>query len=354
MQEKQIREILKCTRCGKCVAKCPVYEELGWESNSSRGRMLLAKALSEKAPITQRLYDGLYTCTTCGLCGATCPSGSNPEHVVEDARREIVQQGGVADRIKTMNSSVKKYGNPLKETKPRYEWMPAEVKLKPKADIVYFAGCLTCYRNPEVAQATIKILNKFGATMLPDEKCCGSPLIRLGDIPNAAMEANVKQIKETGAKTVITSCAGCFKTLNKDYSLNGVKVQHISQFLADHLKELNLPKLNLRVTYHDPCHLGRHSNVYDAPRNVIKLISELVEMKNIKDKARCCGGGGGVRSGYQDLSLAIAKKRFKDIPENVDYVITSCPMCNRNLSDAGLKVLDLTKLVEMAIEAKKN
>lgn len=350
MLEKQIREILKCTRCGKCVATCPVFDELGWESNSSRGRMLLAKALVEKAPVTPRLYDGLYTCTTCGYCSAICPSGAKPEHIVEDARREIVLQGKVADRIKAMDSSVKKYGNPLKESKPRYEWMPGGIELKPKSDIVYFAGCLTSYRNPDIAQATIRILSKFGATMLPDEQCCGSPLIRLGEMPDAAMEANLKQIREAGAKTVVTSCAGCYKTLSNNYSMNGIKVQHISQFLADHLKELNLPRLDLRVTYHDPCHLGRHSKVYDAPRNVIKQICELLEMKNIKDKARCCGGGGGVRSGYPDLSLAIAKKRLGDVPDKVDYIITSCPMCHRNLSEVGLNVLDLTKLVEMALD----
>ncbi len=349
MLEAQIREVLKCTRCGKCVATCPVFEELGWESTSARGRMLLSKALAEKAPVTSRLYDGIYTCTTCGYCSAICPSGAQPEHVVEIARREILLKGIITDRIKIMNDSVQKYGNPLREGKPRYEWMPSEIKLKPEADLVYFAGCLTSYRYPDVAQATIKILNRFGATMLPNEQCCGSPLIRLGEIPAATMEANVKQIKESKAKTVVTSCAGCFKTLSKDYSLNGVEIKHISQFLADHLGELNLNRLNLRVTYHDPCHLGRHSKIYDPPRRVIKQICEFTEMRRTKDRARCCGGGGGVRSGYPDLSLAIAKKRISDLPDNVDYVITACPMCYRNLSEAGLKVLDLVKLVEMAL-----
>ncbi|MEM2925346.1 MAG: (Fe-S)-binding protein [Methanocellales archaeon] len=347
--EEKIRDILKCTRCGKCVATCPAYEELGWESTSARGRMLLSKALIEKTPITQRLYDGLYTCTTCGYCSAICPSGAQPDHVVEIARRSIVLQGVIADRIKIMSESVEKFGNPLREAKPRYAWLlKEEIELKKKSDLVYFAGCLTSYRSQEVARATFKILNKFNAALLPDERCCGSPLIRLGEMPSKAMEVNMKQIKEIGAKTIVTSCAGCYKTLKKDYNLD-IEILHSSEFIANHLQELNLSKLNLRVTYHDPCHLGRHNKVYDAPRKVIKQICELVEMKNIKDKAQCCGGGGGVRSGYPNLSLAIAKKRIEDVPNKIDYVVSTCPLCERNLSDVGLKVLDLTQLVEMAM-----
>lgn len=349
MLEEQIREILKCTRCGKCVATCPAFDELGWESTSARGRMLLSKALVERIPITPRLYDGLYTCTTCGYCSAICPSGAQPDRVVEIARRSIVLQGIISDRIKIMNDSVEKYGNPLKEAKPRNAWVPREIELKKKSDLIYFAGCLTSYRSQEVARATLKILSKFDAAMLPDERCCGSPLLRLGEMPSKAMEANVKQIKEIGAKTIVTSCAGCYKTLRNDYALGNIEILHSSEFIANHLRELNLSKLNLRVTYHDPCHLGRHNRVYDAPRKVIKQICEFVEMKRIRDKARCCGGGGGVRSGYPELSLAIAKKRIEDIPNKIDYVVSTCPLCERNLSDVGLKVLDLTQLVEIAM-----
>jgi Fe-S oxidoreductase len=348
MLEGQIREILKCTRCGKCVATCPAFEELGWESTSARGRMLLSRALAERTPVTSKLYHGLYTCTTCGYCSAICPSGAQPEHVVEIARRNIVLNGIVADRIKNMSDSVMKYGNPLKEAKSRYTWVPSGMELKKKSDIVYFAGCLTSYRSLEVARATFKILNKFKATLLPDERCCGSPLLRLGMVPTEAMEANVKQVKEIGAKTIVTSCAGCYKTLRNDYSLEKIEILHSSEFIANHIEELSLSKLNLRVTYHDPCHLGRHNKVYDAPRKVIKQICELVEMKRIRDKARCCGGGGGVRSGYPELSLAIARKRIEDIPSGIDYVVSTCPLCERNLSDVGLKVLDLMQLVEMA------
>ncbi|MEM2933875.1 MAG: (Fe-S)-binding protein [Methanocellales archaeon] len=349
MLQEQIREILKCTRCGKCVATCPIFDELSWESTSARGRMLLSKALVEKVPITSRLYDGLYTCTTCGYCSAICPSGAQPDHVVEIARRSIVLQGMIADRIKIMSDSVQKYGNPLKEAKPRYTWVPREIELKKKSDLIYFAGCLTSYRSQEVARATLKILSKFDAAMLPDERCCGSPLLRLGEMPSKAMEANVKQIKEIGAKTIVTSCAGCYKTLKKDYTFGNIEILHSSEFIANHIQELDLSKLNLRVTYHDPCHLGRHNKVYDAPRKVIKQICEFVEMRRIRDKARCCGGGGGVRSGYPELSLAIAKKRFEDVPDKIDYVVSTCPLCERNLSDVGLKVLDLTQLVEMAM-----
>ena len=105
--------------------------------------------------------------------------------------------------------------------------------------------------------------------------------------------------------------------------------------LFQELEELELKRLNLTVTYHDPCHLGRHNKVYEAPRKVIREICTLKEMKNIKEDSRCCGGGGGVRIGYPDISIELARNRLEDVPAGIDYIVTSCPLCVRNLRDAG-------------------
>ena len=163
------------------------------------------------------------------------------------------------------------------------------------------------------------------------------------------MDENCRQIAEIGACTVITGCAGCYTTLKKSYPQD-FRVLSVPEFLAEHISELDIKPLDLTVTYHDPCHLGRHNQIYEQPRRVIEAICRLKEMKAYGKAARCCGGGGGVRAGYRDLSLQMARKRLRDVPDGVDYIVTSCPLCIRNLRDAGAgeKVIDLVDLVAMA------
>jgi len=186
--------------------------------------------------------------------------------------------------------------------------------------------------------------------MLPAEQCCGSPLIRTGFDARRFVDENCRQIAKTGAKTIITGCAGCYTTLKKSYPQD-FQVESVPEFLAERISEIDLKQLDLTVTYHDPCHLGRHNQIYEQPRQVIEAICRLKEMKTNRKDARCCGGGGGVRAGYRDLSLQMAKKRLKDVPQDVDYIVTSCPLCIRNLRDAGAgdKVIDLVDLVAMAM-----
>jgi Fe-S oxidoreductase len=130
----------------------------------------------------------------------------------------------------------------------------------------------------------------------------------------------------------------------------GFNVLHLSEFLEERLDGLSARRLDIPVTYHDPCHLGRAYGIYDPPRKIIKEICTLVEMDASREKASCCGGGGGVRLGYPELSESMARELKENIPVGVDYVVTSCPLCVRNLSDTGVKVLDLADLVWMAIE----
>jgi fumarate reductase (CoM/CoB) subunit B len=313
--------------------------------------MLVIKRLSEGNNANSDDLDSLNTCTTCGICTENCPAGVEPPSLIEDARRILVSSGIMTENQAMLNEKVTLCGNSFGETTARLGWLSQISGLPDEADYVYFAGCLASYRYPEMAAKTFSVLKRFGATLLPDEKCCGSPLLRTGFDANELIDSNFKQIKDIGASTVITGCAGCYTTLKNEYS-DEFQVVSVPEFLAEHIDELDLKPLNLTVTYHDPCHLGRRHKIYDHPRKVIGAICDLVEMNANKNRSRCCGGGGGVRSGYRDLSLKMAKKRLEDVPQGVDYIVTSCPLCIRNLNDAGKngKAIDLIELVSKAIE----
>ena len=349
------RSVYKCVQCGTCRSVCPVFNVVGWESANTRGRMLIIKSLLEGRHPSEDVLPSLASCTTCGICAAKCPAGVNPPEVVEAARAQLVKCGITTEVQEKLRDSVITSGNSFGEAKDRTHWLSETERsqLPEKSDYVYFVGCFDSYRYPEFAEKTFKVLQRFGVTLLPDEQCCASPLLRTGFREDAekVMKRNLEQIRKVGAHTIITSCAGCYTTLKNNYP-EELHVISLPEFLAEHLDELKLKKLDLTVTYHDPCHLGRHNKIYEAPRKVIQAICTLKEMKNIKENSRCCGGGGGVRIGYPDISLELARNRLEDVPEGVDYIVTSCPLCVRNLRDAGgdIEVIDIVELVAMAME----
>ncbi len=349
------RSVYKCVQCGTCRSVCPVFNVVGWESANTRGRMLIIKSLLEGRHPSEDVLPSLASCTTCGICAAKCPAGVNPPEVVEAARAQLVKCGITTEVQEKLRDSVITSGNSFGEAKDRTHWLSETERsqLPEKSDYVYFVGCFDSYRYPEFAEKTFKVLQRFGVTLLPDEQCCASPLLRTGFREDAekVMKRNLEQIRKVGAHTIITSCAGCYTTLKNNYP-EELHVISLPEFLAEHLDELKLKKLDLTVTYHDPCHLGRHNKIYEAPRKVIQAICTLKEMKNIKENSRCCGGGGGVRIGYPDISLELARNRLEDVPECVDYIVTSCPLCVRNLRDAGgdIEVIDIVELVAMAME----
>jgi Fe-S oxidoreductase len=269
-----------------------------------------------------------------------------PPSLVEDARRELVNLGFITEKQARMGERVRHSGNSLGEFSERLGWLSEQPRKT--ADFVYFVGCLDSYRYPETAARTFQILKPFGTTVLSKEMCCGSPLLCSGLDASESISSNLEQIRKVGADTVITGCAGCFTTLN-GYP-GDLRVLSVPEFLAEHLGELDLRPLEITVAYHDPCHLGRIYKIYDAPRQVIKAICHLEEMAAVRESSRCCGGGGGVRASYSELSLKLARRRLEDVPEGVDYVVTTCPLCVRNLRDAGGRAIDLVELVGMAMD----
>ena len=213
--------------------------------------------------------------------------------------------------------------------------------------MLYFRGCTAREKQTGIAESTERILKISGVDFhtLDDEKCCGSVLLRTGFIDEAAEQIK-KNTEILKGQKIITSCAGCYKTLKEDY--DGLDVIHISQLLNDLISEgkLNLSKKDLDVTYHDSCHLGRHCNVFDEPRNVIKSVANLVEMDNIRENSLCCGAGGGVKSAYPEIANQMASSRLAQAKQTgCETLVTPCPFFKLNLENDDMEVLDLTEFL---------
>ena len=213
--------------------------------------------------------------------------------------------------------------------------------------MLYFRGCTAREKQTNIQKATETLLKLANVDyhILEDEKCCGSVLLRTGFIDEALaqIEKNTEVFKD---ELILTSCAGCYKTLKEDYQ--NLNVIHISQLLNRLIKDgkLNLKENDLNVTYHDSCHLGRHCEVFDEPRDVISSISNLVEMENIRENSLCCGAGGGVKSAYPEIASQMANSRIEQAKETgCSTLITPCPFCKLNLENDDMEVLDLTEFL---------
>jgi heterodisulfide reductase subunit D len=255
----------------------------------------------------------------------------------------------------------------------RVDWAE-KLNLPKKADLLYFAGCAASYQNPSTPEAVIKILQKAGqevAYLGTEELCCGHQLIWAGDVEEARKNAQelVKRIQATGAKKVIFSCAGCFNTFKNDYKELGIavpfQVEHISKYLLPLLKKLELKnKIQQKVTYHDPCHLGRHANEYKNPRKVIERVgAELIEMERSGKESWCCGAGSGGTCliNYPELNQEIRSRRIKEAQATeTKILVTACPMCLKNLRDAAhennieMEFYDLPNLIAEALGLKSD
>jgi Fe-S oxidoreductase len=238
--------------------------------------------------------------------------------------------------------------------------------------MLYFKGCVVREKLPGIANATEKILKTAGIdyTLLDNESCCGSFLMRTGFKKEAeeVMKNNLENILATNEKTVLVSCAGCYNTLKNDYkALFNVEldVMHTSELVKELIdkNKINVKPTGKTVTYHDPCHLGRHSGIYEEPRAAIKTSSELVEMTRTRERSRCCGAGSGVKSAFPELALEVGSRRIQDAEEvGAEILVTTCSFCILNLENALEKtknrdgngsltsVMDLTELILMGME----
>jgi Fe-S oxidoreductase len=213
--------------------------------------------------------------------------------------------------------------------------------------MLYFRGCTAREKQTDISKATERLLDLAGVDyhVLDDEKCCGSVLLRTG-FEKQAKEQIKKNTEILKDEKIITSCAGCYKTLKEDY--DGLDVVHISQLLDELIREnkLNFTKADFKVTYHDSCHLGRHMDVFDEPRNAIESVANIVEMENSREESLCCGAGGGVKSAYPEIANQMAKSRLAQARETgCETLVVSCPFCKLNLENDEIEVLDLTEFL---------
>ncbi len=362
------REIMRCMRCGFCRPLCPTWGFSEWDTGSPRGRMMLVRGMLQgDLEPSEYIADRLYLCTTCGYCEWRCPAGTKTVDIIEAARADLADLGLGRKSHHYIEERIREENNPLGEAKEeRTSW--ASKELPQKGDLMYFVGCMASYREQGTAKATLNLIETVnpegGYSVIGDELCCGSVLLRTGhrEVAKALAEKNAELIKKSGAKIITTSCAGCYRTIRKDYELlgidlNGVEILHFPELLNRWIDEGKLKPKNgekIVVTYHDPCHLGRHMKVYDEPREVLKKLG--VEVREIplrnRETSACCGAGGGVRAEYKDSALEAATERLKQAEETgAKILVTPCPFCTFNLREAAaknnidMKVYDLVELV---------
>lgn len=369
MEELDIHQIYKCMRCGECRFVCPVFDVERWDTFVSRGRMVALRGVLEgKIKPNKRFIEALFSCTTCKECENACSAGVNVVKIIEDSRSHInrllkedveIRDFLMIDVHEKIADNIVNYGNPFGEKGARHSKLDIPENSE-AGDVFYFTGCMAAYRTPEIANSTAKLLKsaKINFALSPEEVCCGSVLLRTGRPEEAKKIAmkNIETIKKSGAERVVFTCAGCYRTFKEDYpKLVGdlpFELMHITEFL----QKLDIPikKMEKKVTYHDPCHLGRHVGIYDPPRELIKSTgAELIEMKKTKENSKCCGAGGGVRSAFQELSKEIGKRRVNEaIQTGAEILISACPFCVyhlRECSGGALKVMDISEFLSNCI-----
>jgi len=366
----------RCLECTPCSGYCTVTPSFnGVETWSSKGRALLIRGFSsgELQP-SKKLIDVVYTCSLCGLCFAECFEDTHVKKAIMEARRHLSRKGLTPDLFTTTAKNILETGDVggAPAAAKRRDWM-TDLSAKPldKADVLYWVGCVVASRTPNTAKAVVNVLSKADVSfsMLGEkEGCCGYVLLASGlwkEAKDVALRV-VRRVRETRASVLVTSCAGCYYTFSKlypevlDVDLP-VDIMHASQFARNLIKggQLGLERLNLELTYHDPCSLGRHSEVFDEPRDVLKAVPNLrlVEMPLSKKRARCCGAGGGLWSFNYQASGDAAYTRLADdvLPMEVDTLATACPTCHVNLRHAsikkslGIRIYDIMEILERAL-----
>ena len=424
--------IWRCTACGTCKVSydfgppprhgeiCPAGVEFGFEGYlASKGKIAFSRGiLSGELEWDESLAQAVYRCTLCGGCQSQCQLDHKPYliEIFESMRRKAVAAGvGPLPSQRIVGQSLATYENPYQAPRRvRADWTrPFKKAGKPirrfadsDAEILFYVGCTGAYNQGArgIPTATASIFQKLDldfAILGEEERCCGSTAMRIGltDVFTGIAEANMETFArlrdERGLKTIVSSCAGCFRALKKDYSLadgyeeamEGIRIVHTIDFLHELYQEGRLPlqaptEGRRVVTYHDPCHTGRHLNVfsidedgsqqyegaylglseeecvYEAPRELIQAIPgvELHEMARNRADSFCCGGGGGVMTGFPDWATKNAAKRIEESEDTgAEELVSICPFCFFNLGEgakqreSSIRVRDLTELIDEAL-----
>jgi heterodisulfide reductase subunit D len=352
-------QLYRCSKCGYCrdtvsdelgfYHVCPVYKNLRMEHYSGRGRTTIALGLSEgKIRFHKPLSEVLYTCLSCGACKEICPEKIDVCGITRNLREEAFQRKLQPRKIQRLQIALKKTHNLFGEEKPRSKWAE-DLNLPREGETLYFAGCSASYSYPKTARACVKILQHAGkdvAYLGEKEWCCGAPAFWSGNRKLFAqiVNHNLRVIKASGAKEVVLGCAVCYNMVKTNYSTVAdipFKATHVSQFIAEALKQKKIKfttPFDRKLTYHDPCHLGREEKVYEEPRTIIKKIPgvKYYEMERNRRAAWCCGEGVVVSAIYPNLTRKISSERIDEARRaGAEALVTCCPGCVATLSKAS-------------------
>jgi len=372
LSDKELKTISRanCWTCLFCKQSCPFFELGGKRIIDTPFGKIRAFKYMEKWGLkpNKKLQEATYQCTTCGRCVVLCSMGIDVPKMIEGLRSDLhtkYKMPLLEDHEKIVKS-IQKNGNPYSEPREKREdWLEKPVTGK---EYLYFVGCTAAYKSSNIAKSTVQLLQKSGIKLstMKEETCCGAPLLQLGLFDEAKKLAveNAENMRKSGIRKIVTSCAHCYRTLKMDYPEMGLKfdfeVYHISEILSDlikngRLKLRNPGKKKTTVTYHDPCYLGRRSGIYTIPRDIIGSIPDVdfVEMAHNKEDGLCCGAGGGLFWTFKEKTLAMSQARIKEARDTkAQYLVSACPFCKLQLSEsAGKKptVLDLTEFIAKSL-----
>lgn len=355
-----------CMQCGLCTNVCPWRLVDGEISETFNIRKM--QRLSQLGLDAYEGEEELFACCACGMCQDNCPRGVKIIDNVRAIRNTTFGSGFIPKSLKPVVNSIRDLGNPwMGEPAKRAEWLEGLNVPAFTADNEYllYICCNTCYipRAIRIAKSVVKVLQaanvNFGV-LTGDEKCCGESLRKLGE-PNMFQQLanhNINLFNSKGVKKIITLSPHCQETFKKDYpELGGeYEVVHYTELLGDLVKQgkFTIPgELAKRVIYHDPCTLGRHNDVYEAPREVLKAVPglELVEFERERSKSLCCAGGGGRIWAEVPMAERFANQRLDDAKQKkAEVFVTACPYCISVFDDtvASLELGDVIQVLELS------
>ena len=377
----------RCSQCGICrsfyglfLPSCPPGHRFTFKSYYPTGKLMIGRGLKEGVLTLEDddLLERIYMCTVCRACDENCgnlPKGHIAE-VIEGLRQMAVSAGCIIPAHQIMVESLKKNDNVLDKPKEERGAWAQELDLKDvskeKADVVYRAGCLLSF-DPEiqgVALDAIGLLQQAGVDVGiegKEESCCGGRAYEIGQLGEFTKyaEHNIEAYNSAGVSKVVVSCADGFSHLKLLYPQVNIKMNfeilHMVEYLYQLIKEGKIKftkKVPMKVTYHDPCHLGRYAGIYDPPRDILRSIPglELIEMERSREYSWCCGAGAGVKQAYSDFSIWTAEERIKEAKDTgATALVTSCPWCERNFKDVikesgeKIEIYDIAEITRKAI-----
>ena len=398
---KQNLDLYSCVVCGNCQELCPAYAT-GKPLNPKKVIQDLKKHLLKVGPVMVKAKakggevppdinvtlagnviteDEIWACTTCGACDTVCPVWVDHIDKLVDLRRNLVlEQSVMPDTVKGALESIEKRGHPWRgTTMTRTDWAQGlNIKTMSEdanVDILFWVGCTEALedRSVRIAKAFAGVMQQAGikfGILGTEESCCGDPARRLGNEYLFQMQAqqNIEVLKNYKVKRIVAACPHCYNTLKNEYPQFGgnFEVFHHTEFINNLIKEGKL-KINKggygKVTYHDSCYLGRHNEIYQPPRQILKSLPDtrLTEMENNKKRGFCCGGGGGGMWMEERIGTRMSENRMDQIiATGADMVATACPYCLQMFDDAikakqveeKLKVKDIAEIIAESAQKK--